>query len=190
MDEQQAIGKLKQGDIKGLEALVEKYHLKAVRAAYLIVQDEALAEDVVQASFVTLPEKIHQFDDRRAFHPWFYRSVINKAISLSRKRKRFVFISDSQAFEEWSNVIEGISRNGHSLEENYISEELSQAIWLALESLSPRQRATIVMRYYLEFSEQEICEEISEPKSTVKWTLYAARKKLRQILTPLRADED
>ena len=50
MTEEQAIDKLKQGDISGLEVLVKAYYLQAVRAAYLVTQDRPQAEDVVQAA--------------------------------------------------------------------------------------------------------------------------------------------
>ena len=47
MDERQAIARLKQGDLGGLEFLVRTYQLQALHAAYLIVQDRDLAEDIV-----------------------------------------------------------------------------------------------------------------------------------------------
>jgi DNA-directed RNA polymerase specialized sigma24 family protein len=52
MDERRAVERLKTGDIGGLEALVRSHQTRAVRAAYLILRDRALAEDVVQAAFV------------------------------------------------------------------------------------------------------------------------------------------
>ncbi len=185
MEEQRAIQKLKQGDMDGLETLVEKYYLSAVRSAYLVIQEEALAEDVVQSSFINLYQKIGQFDDGKPFGPWFYRSVVNKAISVCRKRNRLIFVDDDEAFEAWSQAIEIPAQNDHNLEEDYILKEKSRDIWFTLEKLSPQQRAAIVMRYYLQFSENEISEALAQPKSTTKWTLYAARKKLRQLLNPL-----
>ena len=69
MDDQSAISRLKQGDLRGLETLVEHYQVRAVHAAYLILYDRSLAEDVVQASFVKVAERIHQFDAERPFAP-------------------------------------------------------------------------------------------------------------------------
>lgn len=51
MDDQNSVSRLKQGDWNGLEALVEGYLARAVHAAYLIVFDRALAEDIVQSAF-------------------------------------------------------------------------------------------------------------------------------------------
>lgn len=58
MDERGAIRRLKRGDPGGPEALVKSYQVRAVRAACLICRDRALAEDVVQAAFVKVYEKI------------------------------------------------------------------------------------------------------------------------------------
>lgn len=52
MDEREAIQRLKGGDISGLEALVHAHQVRAVRAAYLVTRDLAVAQDVVQAAFV------------------------------------------------------------------------------------------------------------------------------------------
>lgn len=64
-DERRAIARLKQGDIGGLEELVKSHQTRAMRAAYLIVRDRALAEDVVQDAFVRAYEKIAHFDESR-----------------------------------------------------------------------------------------------------------------------------
>lgn len=84
MDDQTAITRIKQGDLNGLESLVERYQARAVHAAYLIVFDQALAEDIVQTAFVKVAERIHQFDETRPFEPWFYRIAVDDAIKAGR----------------------------------------------------------------------------------------------------------
>jgi len=71
MDDQTAITRIKQGELNGLESLVERYQARAVQAAYLIVFDQALAEDIAQTAFVKVAEWIRQFDDTRPFEPSF-----------------------------------------------------------------------------------------------------------------------
>ena len=72
MDDQTAISRLKQGDMSALETLVKRYQVQAVHAAYAIVYDRALAEDVAQAALVKAVEKIHLFDEQYPFAPWFF----------------------------------------------------------------------------------------------------------------------
>lgn len=72
--EQQALARLKERDIGGLEFLVRRYQVQAVRAAYLVTRDRGLAEEVVQSAFLRAYERIEQFDARRPFRPWFSAS--------------------------------------------------------------------------------------------------------------------
>ena len=95
MEEAEAIAQLKQGDVGGLEALVRGHQVQAVRTAYLITRDRALAEDIVQAAFVRAYQRIEQFDTRRPFGPWFLRSVVNDAIKAASRRERWVSLEAS-----------------------------------------------------------------------------------------------
>ncbi len=83
MDEKQAIQRLKNGDIGGLEFLVSRYQEKAVRMAYLITRDVGMAEDVVQDSFIQAYRSIDGFDWARSFEPWFLRSVANASVNMN-----------------------------------------------------------------------------------------------------------
>src|SRR4028119_534361 len=88
MDERAAVDRLKRGDVGGLEMLVDRYHTRATRAAYLVVRDRALAEGVAQGAFVRAFERIGTFDAGRPFGPWFMKLVLNEAIAVARRRER------------------------------------------------------------------------------------------------------
>ena len=88
MDERAAVDRLKRGDVGGLEELVDRYHTRAARAAYLVVRDRALAEDVAQGAFVRACERIGTFDADRPFAPWFMKLVLNESIGVARRRER------------------------------------------------------------------------------------------------------
>lgn len=87
-EEREAVGLLQRSDAGGLETLVRRHHDRAVGAAYLIVRDRGLAEDVAQAAFVRAFEKIHRFDAERPFAPWFMKIVVNGAVEAARRRER------------------------------------------------------------------------------------------------------
>ena len=98
-DKTEAIRRLQKRDISGLEELMNLYYLRAVRTAYLILQDRTQAEDVAQAAFLRVYERIDQFDTRRPFAPWFLRSVVNDARMIGRSQERNVPL-ESDAYEE------------------------------------------------------------------------------------------
>jgi len=179
MDEDLAIAALKQGNLSGLEVLVERCQLEAVRTAYLITGSRPMAEDVVQAAFLKAAERIHQFKEGAPFRPWFLRIVANDAIKASVKQVRFVSL---QSAEEMVFPPAWLRDPNPGPEELADTAEHRRAIWVALQQLAPKQRAAIVMRYFLDMNPAEISNASGHPLSSVKWSLHAAREKLRRLL--------
>lgn len=181
MDETEAISRIKQGDLSGLEELVNRYQVKAVHSAWLILQDRSLAEEVAQNAFLTVCVKIHQYDTERPFAPWFYRIVINDAIRIIRQHKRLHTLAEEPDGEIRS--LADILVDPAPLPEQQI-ERLDDLNRLrgAINLLSPRQRAVVTMRYYLQIPEKEMSLRLDQPLSTIKWYLRAARKRLRKSL--------
>ena len=178
MDETQAIQRLKQGDISGLEYLVARHQVKAVRTAYLITRDLGLAEDVVQDSFLQAFRSINGFDSTRLFEPWFMRSVVNASVKMMQRSAKQVEVGD----EADESLFAELAARVESVEEQVESTEVQNQIWDAMQKLSPRQRAVIVQRYFLEMSEKEMAEEAGSAVGTVKWMLNAARERLRGLI--------
>lgn len=176
MEERRAIKRLKRGDVGGLEVLVKDHQTRALRAAYLIVRDRALAEDVAQTAFVKAYEKIGRFDEARPFGPWFMKIVINDAVKAATRRGRTVPFEDDPAAR--------LEDPGAGPHEQAEEAEERRRIWAALEKLPPAQRAAVVQRYYLGMSEAEMAEGASSPPGTIKWRLHAARKSLAKLLRP------
>jgi RNA polymerase sigma-70 factor (ECF subfamily) len=179
MDEQQAIQRLKNGDISGLEHLVMQYQVKAVRAAFLITRDSGLAEDVVHDAFIHIYHAISSFDATRPFEPWFMRSVVNASVKMVQRSARQVEVAEDSD----EALLADLARRVESVESQVESIEVQNQIWAALQELSPRQRAVIVQKYFLGMSEAEMAEQSDTAKGTIKWLLNAARERLREMLT-------
>lgn len=179
--EEQAITRLKQGDLSGLEVIVQLYQVKAVHAAVLIVHDREFAEEIVQNAFFQAAQKIHQFDDHRPFGPWFLRSVINAALRENNRQKKIISLEESSE-SEVGNVAEWLIDPNLCPEDLVENEVLFETVWRALDQLPSYQRAAIVMRYLQDSSEIEITEKFHRPLTTIKWWLYDARERLRRIL--------
>jgi RNA polymerase sigma-70 factor (ECF subfamily) len=182
MDDLQAIQRLKDGDIGGLETLVARHQAKAVRTAFLITHDETLAEDVVQDTFVRMYHRIHQFDPSRPFEPYLLRSVVNAALDVAQKTRHLSMEGDL-------DQVEGLLLQAASVESDMEYMQLKQRIVEALAQLEPRQRAVVIQRYYLEMSEKEMAVALDAPPGTIKWLLNAARTKLHDLLGSERSAE-
>ncbi len=181
MEDREAIRRMKNGEIGGLERLVTKYQVRAVRAAFLVTHDEALAEDVVQDTFIRLYQRINRFDETRAFAPYLMRSVVNAALNAMRRNGKAV------SFDAEPAQLETLLEEAASVESQVEFSQLSAKILQALAKLSPRQRAVIVQRYYLEMSEQEMAMTLNVASGTIKWLLHAARNRLRDLLASERS---
>ena len=183
MDDVQAIHRLKHADIAGLEILVTRYQVKAVRTAFLITHDEPMAEDVVQDTFIRIFQRIRQFDENRAFEPYFMRCVVNAALNAVRKKSRWSQSEPGADMDELEALLSQVA----SVEEQVEFAQLKGEILAALDRLSSRQRAAVVQRYYLGMSEKEMADTLEAAPGTVKWLLNAARTRLRELLHERRA---
>lgn len=178
-EESQAIARLKRGDIGGLEYLVLRYQTQALRTSFLICGDQALAEDIVQTVYIRVYEKIHQFDERRPFAPWFLRCVVNDTLKAVQKRGRHVPLDGDG--DDNSGRLE-LAAVGLELDDIATASERSAAIAATLEKLTPGQRAAIVLRYYLDLSDEEMSAQLNCSPGTIRWRLSVARKRMRDLL--------
>lgn len=184
MQEFEAIALLKQGDISGLASLVKTYQVNALRTAYLIVRDYDLAEDVVQDAFLRAYERIHQFDVKRPFGPWFFRIVINIAKRTAVQRERHIHLDHVSANEE-SALDEMLADLKSDPEIAVEQRDLQRAVWVALGRLPPMQRAAIIQRYYLDMTGKDITSNSGMALGTLKWRLHTAHRQLRVWLSQL-----
>lgn len=138
-----------------VESLFRRHWPRAYRAAFMIVQDHAAAEDVAQEAFVAAVRRLDRFDRRRPFAPWLGAIVANRAIDLTRARS--ARRETAQASAEFEQRTESVSPPGR-----YSDEVLE-----GMSALSPEQRAVVVMRYVLEYTPGEIARALGLPRGTV-----------------------
>lgn len=185
MDDQQAVQRIKQGDIGGLEFLIARHQERAFRTAYLVTHDETLAEDVVQDCFVHFFERAHHFDDKRSFEPYFMVSVMHTALNAALREKRSQPLGDK--IDE--TYLESLMISSLSVEDEVERKQATEDLWQVLSQLSPRQRSVVVQRYYLDMSEKEMSNFSHSAPGTIKWLLNAARMKMRTLLQSERSEE-
>lgn len=181
VDELEAVARLREGDVSGLETLVRCHQVRALRVAYLIVGDPGLAQDVAQDAFLRAYDRIGSFDTARPFAPWFMRLVVNGSLdAASRGRRR-----------EVREAPLAVGADGTALDPSDLSPgpdalaeeaDLRLGVLEALQELPPNLRVMVVQRYYLGMSEAEMARDGGIPAGTVKWRLHTARKRLSRIL--------
>lgn len=186
MDDLQAVRRLKNGDIGGLEILITRYQAKAVRTAYLVTHELSIAEEVVQDAFIRFYERARHFDECRAFEPYFLRMVVYVGLNAMERESHSAVSLDEDAS---MRRLECLLAQVGSVEEQVELEQLKRAVNQAIGALPPRQRAAAVQRYYLDMSETEMSQALEVTPGTVKWLLNAARTRLRTLLGWQRSEE-
>lgn len=155
-----------------VELLFRRHWPRAYRAALMIVQDHAAAEDVAQEAFVAAIRRLDRFDRRRPFGPWLGAIVANRAIDCVRARGARREIAEPEPDP-------GI-RSSSSL------VRYSEEVLTALSVLPVEQRTVVVMRYVLEYTPGEIARALKLPRGTVNSRL---RRGLDVLESQLRDGE-
>jgi RNA polymerase sigma-70 factor, ECF subfamily len=159
------------GSASDLEALFREHWPRAHRAAFLVVQDAAAAEDIAQEAFVAAMRNLDRFDRRRPFGPWLHRIVVNRAIDWARARALRRESGDDLLAHAEADTDEDVGHN-----------PLPEDIAGGLASLAPEHRAVIVLRYLLEYTPGEIAELLDLPRGTVNSRLRRGLDRLEEIL--------
>lgn len=136
-----------------------------LRTAYLLTGDRASAEDLVQTAFAKLYLSWDQVRDRQSLDGYVRRIVVNEHNSLWRR--------------PWKRRERSTETLPESPVHDAYDEGRSAALWQFVQSLPPRQRAVIVLRYYEDLSEAETAEALGISVGTVKSQASRALATLR-----------
>lgn len=145
------------------------HHAEALRLAYLLCRDPHRAEDVVADAFVNVYRRwrARRIDAPRAY---IRRAVVNEVSSKFRR----LAIEQREATKR-----SGDERGARATDEQVVDAE---AICAALSLLPARQRAAIVLRYYLGLSEREVAEAMGVSVGTVKSAVSRGLERMRRLL--------
>ncbi|MFQ5401685.1 MAG: RNA polymerase sigma factor [Anaerolineae bacterium] len=155
------------------ERLVRLYQEPVFRLAYLILGDDAEADDVAQETFIQAYLNLDRFDGTRPLRPWLLKIATN----LARNRQRSVSRYRAALQRFWQNEPVAAPRPS----ETAVQAE-SQRLWQAVRQLRPKAQEIIYLRYFLELSEAETAFTLNIPPGTVKSRLHRALKQLRTVV--------
>jgi len=161
------------GDANAFGQLVEVYNQPVYNLCFRMLGDPYEAEDAAQEAFLRAYKFLKRYDITRSFSTWLLSIAAHYCIDLIRKRRIWFIPIDTLDYRE----IRDPSPNPES--SLSISED-QQQIQSLLESLSPTDRAAVVMRYWYDFSYDEISNTLNLSLSAVKSRLHRARRTLAQ----------
>lgn len=151
----------------GKERLFEQFitqHLNnAYRFAYIHVNNEQMAEDVVSESVIKALKSLHRLKNDSFMKTWFYKIILNTSRTYLRRNNKIVYMDD-EALERHMELYENDSR--------IYFEEM-------IKSLPDDDKTIIVLRFFENMKFREISQILSLNENTVKTKLYKSLKILK-----------
>ena len=170
------IERLHRRDPQALAELYDRYGRAVYSLILRVVRDTAIAEDLVQETFLRVWNRVHAFDgERGSLGAWLLAVARNRAIDYLR----------STAGRE-RNAIE-LDETDHpalycNMEPDILNADKIRRVRAAMEKLSPNQRTAMELAYFEGLSQTEMAEKIGQPLGTVKTWVRTALKSLRAEL--------
>lgn len=155
---------------RDLVALYEEHQLGLVRMAVLLVGDEATAEDVVQDVFLRMQDKCPRLDDEGKLLAYVRASVLNGCRMALRRRRMIWRYTPPHEPPVWS------------AESAAMLGEERRTVMRALRRLPRRQREAVVLRYYLDLTDDEVSAAMDIRPGTVRSTMARALAALAREL--------
>lgn len=169
------------GDQKAYAELMGRYRDAIYYMLLKMVNNASDAEDLTIEAFGKAFKNIQQYTPNYAFSTWLFKIATNNCIDFIRKKKATTISLDQNDNDE-DKAPTDIMASVLDPEEEMIKGQKQKMMRDIVSKLKPRYRKLIELRYFKEFSYEEIAVELELPIGTVKAQLFRARELLFNIL--------
>lgn len=193
---------LRQRDESSFIKLVEQYHPSLLRVSMLYVSTRAVAEEVVQETWLGVLQGIDKFEGRSSLKTWIFKILMNRARTRAEREGRSVPFSvawnpaadpgepavEPERFlgpdhPQWPGHWALPPQSwGESPEERLLTKEVRAHIQKAIEALPPSQREVITLRDIEQWSSDEVCNVLGISGTNQRVLLHRARSRVRRAL--------
>jgi len=176
------------GDSTAFDDLVRRYHRQAMAVAYRRLGSLQDASDVAQDAFLRAYRSLESLKDPARFGQWLMRIVGNLALNALRSRRSGVAGSSLSLDDVGGKAGELRTADGAAVLQRLTpgdtsgSEETQEAVRRALEALPDKQRLALVLFTIEGLPQKEVADLLDCSVELVKWNVFQARKKLREML--------
>ena len=202
-DDLEQLEALRNGDERAFASLVDRYYGSLLRLAMAYVPSRAVAEEVVQETWVGVLEGLSRFEGRSSLKTWIFRILTNRAKTRGQRERRYEpmglggdsgdnpdgppvdpdrFLKSGYFVDHW--VSQPNAWEDETPERILLSKETRAQIEKAIEALPPTQRQVITLRDIEEVSSQEVCNILDIAETNQRVLLHRARSKVRRTLEP------
>lgn len=163
------------GDKVAFGYLVEAYMRPVFNLTYRMLGNPQEAEDAAQEAFLRAYSRLEQYDPTQKFSTWLFSIANHHCIDRLRKRRaRFVSIDDNP-------VLQNLEGDMPLPENSALRTEQSVEVQALLNKMEPEYRMPLILRYWEEYSYDEIAQSMDLTISAVKSRLFRARKQMAEL---------
>ena len=196
--EGEIVARVRAGDRAAFGELVRRYHGPLLRLALVFVRDRALAEEVVQDTWLGALDGLAGFEGRAALKTWIFRILANRAKTRGAREARSVPFSALSEAEGDGDRDEGVDParfdsmgmwqepphawSARTPEEVLRREEAVKVMESVVAGLSEGQRAVLTLRDLEEVGPEETCNLLGITMTNQRVLLHRARTKMREAL--------
>ena len=182
------LDRLRAGDEHAFITLVERYHGSMIRLALSFVSSPAIAEEVVQDTWLALLRGIGKFEGRSSLKTWLFRILVNRARTTGAREARSIAIGeqgpavDASRFDETGHWAFPPEQWVEDADDRVDAAMLADRIRSALHELPGRQRQVVILRDVEGLSSGEVCSVLNISEGNQRVLLHRGRSRLRQEL--------
>ncbi|WP_319229410.1 sigma-70 family RNA polymerase sigma factor [Draconibacterium orientale] len=169
------------GDDKAFARLLNRYKDAIYFMLLKMVNNRSDAEDLTLEAFGKAFKSLHQYSPTYAFSTWLFKIASNNCIDFLRKKKGVHVPIENNGQDDNSETIKLRSKDPDP-EEKLIRQQKAILLRLVVRKLKPRYQILVELRYFREFSYEEIAKELDLPLGTVKAQLFRAREMLFKMI--------
>ena len=175
------VERAKKDDQGAYAQLMDRYKEAIYYMLLKMVNNSSDAEDLTIEAFSKAFKNLEQYTPNFAFSTWLFKIASNNCIDFIRK-KRIDHISIDREIGYKSRASNIIMDEVPDPEEDLIKKQKAKLMRSVVTTLKPRYRELVELRYFKEYSYEEIADELNLPLGTVKAQLFRARELLYNIL--------
>jgi RNA polymerase sigma-70 factor (ECF subfamily) len=177
------------GEEKAFAKLMSRYKDAIYFMLLKMVNNKNDAEDLTIEAFGKAFKNLHQYSPHYAFSTWLFKIATNNCIDFLRKRRGvYVSIENNQENGDNDPPIK-LRSTDPDPEEKLIRIQKAFLMRRIVHRLKPRYRNLVELRYFREYSYEEIAKELNLPLGTVKAQLFRAREMLFKMIESTEIDE-
>jgi RNA polymerase sigma-70 factor, ECF subfamily len=182
------LARLRAGDERAFVTLVRRHHAAMLRLAACYVPSAAIAEEVVQDTWLGVLRGLGGFEGRSSIRTWLYRILVNRARTAGERERRSVAIGDAGPAVDRSRF----DATGHwavppehwvdDADDRMDAAKLAGRLRSAIDELPERQREVVTLRDIEGLTGEEVCSVLDISEGNQRVLLHRGRSRLRQAL--------